>query len=370
MSLLTIPIQFHRHSNLDSESQFRNNALKGIAYYSYAARIFAYLIGLAVVITVLGVSDDGYHKIPIAMPFLFIVCLAWPHIAYQWAKRSNVTTKVVTSSLLFDAFFTGLWVPLMSFELIPSTVFITAVMMNNISTGGLKLFLHGFIAMILAIILSSLLINPSFQFESNILVILVCIPMITIYPMVLATINYKLTRLLIFQKGKLLQLSRNDSLTGVFSRRYWEQRLLGEFNRCKRSGEKTCVMMVDIDNFKNINDTYGHLVGDNVLRQLGSILQGLRNSDIAGRYGGEEFAILLPNSDLEESLLVAERLRQKIEHTKFEKVDRCTISIGIAPLSAQFSNAYKWLDQADKALYQAKANGRNRVCSELSQIED
>ena len=366
MSLLTIPIQFHRHSNLDSEAQFRNNALKGIAYYSYAARIFAYLIGLIVVVTALGVSDDDYKKIPIAMPFLFIVCLAWPHIAYLWAKRSNITTKVVTSSLLFDAFFIGLWVPLMSFQLIPCTVFITAVMMNNISTGGLKLFINGLTTLIFAVALSSLLISPSVQFESNIFVILVCIPMITLYPMVLATINYKLTRLLIFQKGKLLHLSRNDSLTGVFSRRYWEQRLLEEFNRCKRSGENTCVMMVDIDNFKNINDTHGHLIGDNVLRQFGSILQGLRNSDIAGRYGGEEFAILLPNSDLEESLLVAERLRQQIEHTQFEKIDLCTISIGIAALGPQHKNAYKWLNSADKALYQAKANGRNRVCSELN----
>lgn len=189
--------------------------------------------------------------------------------------------------------------------------------------------------------------------------------MITLYPISLATINYRLTRLLLSQKRKLLHLSRNDDLTGVFSRRYWDQRLLEEFNRCQRSGEDACVMMVDIDHFKHINDAYGHLIGDNVLKQFGRILQSLRASDITGRYGGEEFAILLPNSNFEKSLSVAERLRNEIEKTQFDTIGHCTASIGIAPLNNDYKDAYNWLDQADKALYEAKANGRNRVCTSL-----
>ena len=295
------------------------------------------------------------------MTFLLTTCLIWPHVAYFWAKKSNQVKKVIIKSLLFDAFFGGLWVPLMSFEPIPCAVFTTVFMMNNISAGGLKLFIKGLFIMVLAMIFSSLLINPSIRLESHIIVIFICVPMIILYPMVFATINYKLTRILILQREKLLHLSRNDSLTGVFSRRYWEQRLVEEFNRCQRSGEKACVMMVDIDHFKNINDTYGHLVGDNVLKQFGKLLQQLRSSDIAGRYGGEEFAILLPNSNLEESLLVAERLRQDIENTQFDSIGKCTVSIGIASLDKQYEDAYKWLDSADKALYQAKNNGRNKV---------
>ena len=344
-----------------SDSPFKTDSLKGIAYYSYAPRTFAYLAGLAVVIAVFNVNDIAFQENPWVMSTLLIICLSWPHIAFFWAKKSNQIKKVVTNSLIFDSFFGGLWVPLMSFELIPCSVFITVLLMNNISTGGPKLFIKGLGAMLLAIMLTSLFIDPTIHLESHLIVILVCIPMIIIYPMVFAAINYKLTRMMIVQREKLLHLSRNDSLTGVFSRRYWEQRLVEEFNRCQRSSEKACVMMVDIDHFKNINDSYGHLVGDRVLKQFGALLQQLRSSDIVGRYGGEEFAVLLPNSSLEESLLVAERLRQNIESTDFESIERCTVSIGIASLENYYEDAYKWLDKADKALYQAKKDGRNRV---------
>lgn len=353
------PLQ--RHSILASDSPFKTDALKGIADYSYLPRTFAYLAGLAVILASFYTNDSGYQENPWIMSFLVITCLTWPHIAYLWAKKSNQIKKVIIKSLLFDAFFGGLWVPLMSFELIPCAVFSTVFMMNNISAGGLKFFIKGLFIMILAMMLSSLFINPTIRFQSNIIVIFICVPVIILYPMVFAAINYKLTRILILQREKLLHLSRNDSLTGVFSRRYWEQRLVEEFNRCQRSGEKACVMMLDIDHFKNINDTYGHLVGDNVLKQFGKLLQQLRTSDIAGRYGGEEFAILLPSSNLEESLLVAERLRQDIENTQFDSIDKCTVSIGIASLDKQYEDAYKWLDSADKALYQAKNEGRNKV---------
>jgi len=354
-------MSLHGYSILASDSHFKTDVLKGIAAYSYVPRTFAYLAGLIVVMAVFQANNSIYQENPWIISSLFIVCLTWPHFAFLWAKQSKQIQNTVINSLLFDSFFGGLWVPLMSFELIPCVIIITALMMSNISAGGFKLLIRGLIILLLAIVFSSLLINPSVQYESTVTVILACIPMITFYPMVLAAINYKLTRLLILQRGKLLHLSRNDSLTGVFSRRYWEQRLLEEFERCQRSGEKACVMMLDIDHFKNINDSYGHLVGDNVLKQFGQILQQLRASDIAGRYGGEEFAILLPNSDLEKSLLVAERLRQDIENTQFDSIEKCTVSIGIASLEQQYEDAFKWLDNADQALYQAKKEGRNRV---------
>jgi diguanylate cyclase len=348
---------------LDSDSYFKTDALKEIAKYSYIPRLFAYLAGLAVVLIVLSTGESDYLNNLWLMSFLFITCLTWPHIAYFWAKNNSRIHKAITNSLLIDSFFCGLWVPLMSFELIPNAVFITALMMNNISAGGLKLFASGLISIISAIIISSLIINPSIRFESDILVIFTCIPMMTIYPMVLAAINFKLTSLLILHRGKLIHLSRNDGLTGVYNRRYWEQRLLEEFDRCQRSSENACVMMVDLDHFKKINDTYGHLAGDDVLKEIGKLLNQLRTSDISGRYGGEEFAVLLPNSSLEESSQVAERLRQKIENSQFGEVVGCTISIGIASLQKSDVDAYKWLDNADKALYKAKENGRNQVCS-------
>ena len=350
---------------MESDSYLKADELKDIAKYSYYSRIFAYLVGLAVVFIIFTTNNSSYLDNDWLMSALFIVCLTWPHIAFLWAKQSNKVHKTISYSLLFDSFFFGLWVPTISFELIPSAVFITVLMVNNISAGGLNLFVRGLTLNLLAMAFSSIAINPTIRFESNIMVILACIPMMTIYPMVIAAINHRLTSLLMYQRKKLLHLSRHDGLTGVFSRRYWEQRLLEEFSRCQRSGDNACVMMLDLDHFKKINDTYGHLAGDNVLKEVGKLLNQLRTSDISGRYGGEEFAVLLPNSNLDESLQVAERLRQKIEETQFGDVVGCTISIGIAPLKKSYLDAYKWLGKADTALYQAKESGRNRVCSGL-----
>lgn len=345
-----------------TEPDFQTDALKEIAGYSYVPRIFTYLAGLAVVLAVLDASNSPYQDDPWVISFLFIICITWPHFAFLWSRNSTLVHNVISRSLLFDSFYGGLWIPIMGYELVPSAVFITILMINNISAGGFKLLFQGLLTLLIATTITSLLINPVLKLESDFIIILFCIPMIVIYPMVLAYINYKLTRLMITQRKKLLHISRNDGLTGVYTRRYWEQRLLEEFTRCRRSGENACVMMVDIDHFKNINDNHGHQVGDDVLKQFGKLLTHLRSSDIAGRYGGEEFSILLPNSNLEESLLVAERLRQKIENTHFGKMDYCTVSIGIAALTREYSDAYKWLDHADQALYQAKANGRNQVC--------
>ena len=355
-------VSLRRHCMLASESQFKTNALKGIALYSYAPRVFAYLAALLVVTAILKINNSPYQDSVWVLTPLFLVCLTWPHIAYYWAKNTTATYSVVTNSLLFDSFFGGLWFPLLSFELIPCAVFITVLMINNISAGGFILLFKGLLLMASTVLSVSLLIDPVITLESQFLTILLCSPMIVFYPMVVAYINYKLTKLMLIQREKLLKISHHDDLTGLYSRRYWEQRLLEEFDRCKRSGENSCVMMVDIDHFKKINDTYGHLVGDNVLKQFGKIIQ-LRSSDIAGRYGGEEFAVLLPNSNLEESKLVAERLRLAVENTSFDSINQCTVSIGIALLSSNYSDAYKWLDDADKELYKAKNSGRNQVCS-------
>lgn len=328
-------------------------------------------MGLVIIIIIFNNNESDYQDGPWIMPILFAICLGWPHLAFWGANKSTKPHKVIISSLMFDAFFTGLWIPLISFELIPSSAFLMVLMMNNISAGGFKLFLMGLFTTLAGTLISMITINSSIRLESNIAVLLACLPIIMIYPMLLVSTNYKLTRILLLQREKLVHLNHNDSLTGLFSRSYWEQRLLEEFNRCKRSNENACVMMVDIDHFKMINDTYGHLVGDQVLNQFGTLLKQLRVSDIAGRYGGEEFAVILPNSSLEESLQVSERLRKEIEKFQFDHIDTCTVSIGIALLDKNFEDAYQWLNAADKALYQSKKEGRNRVTAwHNSEIKD
>lgn len=155
-----------------------------------------------------------------------------------------------------------------------------------------------------------------------------------------------------------------DALTGVHNRRWMNEAFPRAINRCLRNSSPIAVLLVDIDHFKRVNDTHGHLAGDAALRAIAATLaRNLRPHDMMARYGGEEFAILLPDTDLNIAKLVAERLRNSAEQTLIQHdalVFRVTISVGIAP-SRQEEALETLIAEADQALYRAKQQGRNRV---------
>jgi diguanylate cyclase (GGDEF)-like protein len=163
------------------------------------------------------------------------------------------------------------------------------------------------------------------------------------------------------------QLAITDDLTGLFNRRTLFQRGQDEINRARRFGRPLTAVMLDIDHFKNVNDTYTHAAGDNVLRIIGELCRrDLRNTDLAARYGGEEFALLLPETDEPTALLVVERLRHDIASTPMTIDDvhtiHITVSAGIAALDANLTTFDDLIHCADIALYSAKQNGRNQTC--------
>ena len=162
---------------------------------------------------------------------------------------------------------------------------------------------------------------------------------------------------------RVRQLAYMDGVTGIFNRRYFELRIAEEIARSSRHGLTFSVMMVDIDHFKQLNDEFGHLLGDEVLRQVSAILsQQLRKSDVLSRYGGEEFAIITPETGLESALVVSDKLRRVVESWHFPGVARpVTISAGIAEFPAQGGTRDQLVKSADEALYAAKQSGRNRV---------
>ena len=164
---------------------------------------------------------------------------------------------------------------------------------------------------------------------------------------------------------ELERLSRTDRLTELFNRGYWEECLANEFDRYRRTKQNTTLIMFDLDHFKNINDTYGHQAGDEVLRQTSRTLRRtIRKTDIAGRYGGEEFAIILVDTDIENALVLAERLRTRVETLKVtygkQKID-FTVSLGLSQLEEAVPDYKTWLRQADQSLYFSKEHGRNQA---------
>lgn len=156
-----------------------------------------------------------------------------------------------------------------------------------------------------------------------------------------------------------------DELTGAFNRRYFEPRLRMEFSIASRAGDSLSLLMMDIDNFKHFNDTYGHPAGDEVLAEAAHRLKdGLRQEDMLGRYGGEEFVVLLPGIDRKSAYATAERLRKSIAETPFYWEGTAlyiTISIGLASFPEKASGSAELLRKADDALLKAKETGKNRV---------
>jgi len=163
---------------------------------------------------------------------------------------------------------------------------------------------------------------------------------------------------------RIRQLSYLDGLTGIFNRRFFELRIVEEIERARRNGGGMAVIMADIDQFKRLNDEFGHLLGDEVLRQVSSLFhQQLRKIDVVCRYGGEEFAILLTQTSAQHAMAVAEKLRKLVEGWQFPGVPRTvTLSAGVAAFPEHGSARDELIRAADNGLYAAKQAGRNRVC--------
>lgn len=171
----------------------------------------------------------------------------------------------------------------------------------------------------------------------------------------------------------LLEIASIDPLTGALNRRSFSERAAAELRRARRIDKPTCVLMLDADRFKSVNDRYGHGGGDAVLCALvHAVGATLRPTDLLGRLGGEEFAVLLPDSDLEGARAVAERIRQRIADIRVPDPSGAiafTISIGAAACEAEAISVQRALDRADAALYQAKAQGRNRVVVAFPEVD-
>lgn len=177
----------------------------------------------------------------------------------------------------------------------------------------------------------------------------------------------RLTKKISAANQQIEKMAIVDALTGLFNRRYILERFNEEMTRAKRLKKDLACIMIDIDNFKTINDTYGHLVGDKTLREVSDILKNsIRTYDIAGRYGGEEFLIILPDTPFEDALSLAERIRTNIKEALIAQSDLTpaipvTISLGVATMIGKDISIDNMIKKADDGLYMAKNSGRDKV---------
>jgi len=292
----------------------------------------------------------------------------WPHLAYLLAKSSKQPYKAERRNLIYDSLAGGLWAGAMGFNPLPTVAALSMMAMNNIAAGGPRLFLWGVVAQTLGALAAYGIFLPELLPTITQIQVYACLPMLAIYPMAIGWLSYRVALQLSDSKKTLEKLSTTDSLTGLMNHGAWKDLLRVEFNHCQAHRRHDSVALIDIDHFKTINDTYGHIIGDNVLKQLSTVLSAnLRETDLAGRYGGDEFCVILPDTTLAQATDILERLRRTVydhAHTALPDI-RLSLSIGIAAYGPHLTDAGMWLHEADMALYAAKSTGRNRVNAAL-----
>ena len=355
----------------------------------YRIRMLAF--ALACVPIGLHIWPRGYG---LAIWALFVVqFLIYPHLLYWRSRTSSDPKRSEAGNVILDSVALGAWVAGLGFPLWISVGLFLTILLNHAMTGGLPGMLLGLLAFAGGALASTAVIAFHVSTDTDGLVTLFSIVALAAYLSLIGIESFRYARQLHEVQStldrqkmtleeantalhkqiekiddlqeKLREQANRDSLTGLFNRRYLEGTLERERARCRREGAPLTMLMIDVDHFKMVNDDYGHQAGDEVLRVMGKLLlENARTEDIVCRYGGEEFLLVLPKMPLDVGLGRAAQLLkifQEMTVSYGEMRIRTTVSIGVATTPQHADSAEALLKCADKALYQAKARGRNRV---------
>ncbi|MEW6559657.1 MAG: diguanylate cyclase [Pseudomonadota bacterium] len=291
-------------------------------------------------------------------------CLLWPQLAYAMARWSQDSYGVEKRNLLIDSAIAGMWVPLLHFNLLPSVVLVTVTTFDKLSSGMRRLWLASLPGLFGAAALVTLLLRPPLQLESSLLVVICTLPLLVVHTLSSSIASYRLIRTVSRQNKMLELLRRTDAQTGLFAREHWQTQADAALQRFHATAQPACLLMIDVDHFKSINDSFGHLAGDQVIALVGELIRNtVRTEDCAGRFGGDEFAVLCQNLVIADASPIAERIRTQLSTLRLPDYPtlRLSSSIGLAAAEPGYTNLQAWMAAADAALYAAKQQGRNQV---------
>lgn len=302
--------------------------------------------------------------------FFGFYCFIWPPIGHRLSRWSRPPKRFWNDrgNLLADHFFSGIISGFIGFTPLPSLALAAITSINTVTKGGMPLLYKG-LALHVSGLCLSILFSPGWHPQASFWETMACLPLLIFAPLSIIKITYstlqefKLHYKTLDNRRKALEhISQHDKLTGLFNRGHWENLVRTEFKRFKRTGQSASLVLADLDHFKRINDVYGHAAGDLVLRRFSKLLhQNLREIDSAGRYGGEEFGILLPLCSAANAHQVIERIRLDLHDHPLLDNEVITASFGIVEVNAEMKRHKSWLRLADKMLYRAKHLGRDRI---------
>lgn len=328
-------------------------------------------LGTGFLVVASGLYQNGAS--PLTWALLVANGFLWPVAAYFIARNSADPERAELRNLAIDSAMGGVWVAMMEFNLLPSALIVVMLSADKIGVGGWRLLSRTATLQVVACGITAALLGFPFQPQSNMLTIVLSLPFMFVYPLAISATAYTLARKVVKQNRLLERLNRTDGLTGLSNRVTWEESARNELARASRAHNTCALLMLDIDDFKQINDRHGHPVGDTVLRHVAQALRdNLREIDTAGRFGGDEFGAVLVDIGHGDALALAERIRAGIESSRFDEAPslRFTVSLGVAMNSGIGNDTAAWIRRADTALYRAKQHGRNRVVVRSDSIEE
>ncbi|MDT0496239.1 GGDEF domain-containing protein [Algiphilus sp. W345] len=261
---------------------------------------------------------------------------------------------------LIPHFCLGVAIPLVRFNVLVCVVLSVALGVNALLARGPRALCYGLGWQVAGIPVGILAYGVEWFPEPSLADVFGCLPLLIAHPF---NVTWRTRRTLggLRDQSRLLEdRSRRDSLSGLYNRGHLEECVKHAFLRCREQGGQAVLVLIDLDNFKRINDRYGHGGGDWVIRGFAALLrQALRQDDIGGRYGGDEFCVLLEGASVNNAITAIERLKNALAERPLLPNERITASIGIAGWSAGFDDWEQWVHCADNALYRVKSAGRN-----------
>ncbi|WP_090135134.1 sensor domain-containing diguanylate cyclase [Kosakonia oryziphila] len=290
----------------------------------------------------------------------------WPTLAFLRARKAQLPLQIEHQNLVIDAGAGGLWIALMAVNPLPSVVIATILLSDRLSAGGFVLMRKAALALLSVFILSWIVLGTPFDMLVTQRTMFATLPLIGIYMLALSALTNSMAVKLRMKSRELEHIAMMDPLLDIANRRLLEKRIQYELDKLRTTPGHSSLMFIDIDNFKEVNDRFGHKVGDALLVAVSKILHiSTRKIDTPARLGGDEFVILLPDMPQEEAHTIATRIMDAAAvMTVVQDYDfKCTLSIGIARALPGMNDVTDWLKAADDALYQAKRLGKNQIYS-------
>jgi len=341
-----------------------NGAAIGPAAAGLQARRVYHLRMLATPFLLLIVGASAYQRSlsPWALGLLTLAIVLWPVLAKALPRWLGRPTAWEQRNLIGDHILAGMTCAVIGFNPLPSVLLMAMTGMSSMATGGTLLLLNGLTSSALGASLAVMAFGVNWFPESTRIDVFCSLPLLLVYPIAISHIAHQALRRLERRRSELEHISQHDGLSRLLNRTAWEKQVRAEFTRFQRTHEPVTLVMADLDHFKRINDEFGHAAGDEVIQRFAALLRkGLRSIDVPGRYGGEEFGILLPGTDAQTALQLLGRMRQRLHDEPLLKDHVVTASFGAVQLDASFKRHGNWIRRADKMLYEAKHGGRDRV---------